>query len=77
VIRAAETDAQDVAMPKNPPGQAALSSQTNVAISDNLEDGELEEEPESAVTFNSGYSNGETHVCNNPRGDFTSSLICL
>ena len=37
-------------------------SQTDGVLLEDLEEGELEEEPENAATFNTSYSNDALHV---------------
>lgn len=66
VIEAAESGAQDEALIEEPAKQAAVFSQINDALSEDLEDGELEEEIDSAEHLNTGNSNGEIHVCATP-----------
>ncbi len=62
MIKAAEAESQDPTITVKYPSQAALMSQTDGVLLEDLEEGELEEEPENAATFNTSYSNDALHV---------------
>ena len=63
VIKDVEAGTQDAALNEHTTAKGEALAQTGGVMSEELEDGELEEEPETAQSYTNGGSTEKIHVC--------------
>ena len=63
MIKDVEAGTQDAALNEHTTAKGEALAQTDGIMSEELEDGELEEEPENTQSYTNGGSTEKIHVC--------------